>query len=198
MIVLTKNNPYIELFEDRSSSLPRGIAISTPTTPTPPAPSTVEEDLTTFVMLLVPTIRKMKAVGPPPAGLKEVIEGADLGPRHVSTLVTLALTGPVSVTELSEHLGLQLSTTSTMVGELSRAGVLIRTEDDQDRRRTIVNLAPRYADLLPNWLQSTFAPVRAALERLTPEARSHFIEGWQLLAEETDRAGIEPDEDCRA
>lgn len=158
----------------------------------PPASTTVEEDLTTFVMLLLPTIRKIKSVAPPPAGLKEVLESADLGPRHVSTLVTLALTGPVSVTELSEHLGLQLSTTSTMVGELSRAGLLSRTEDDQDRRRTIVSLAPRYADLLPSWLETTFAPVRAALARLTPEARSHFVEGWQLLAEETDRADMAP------
>lgn len=163
---------------------------------TPVTASSIEEDLSSFVMLFGPTIRRLKSAGPPPAGVREALDAAGLGPRHFSTLVTLALSGPLSVTGLSEQLGLQLSTTSTMVGELSRAGLLIRTEDDQDRRRTIVNLAPGYADELPGWLESAFAPVRTALGRLSPQARAHFIEGWRLLAEESDRARVGSEDDC--
>jgi hypothetical protein len=48
--------------------------------------------------------------------------------------------GPLSVTELSQCTGLRLSTSSTMVGQLSGAGLLERVEDDDDRRRTIVHL----------------------------------------------------------
>jgi DNA-binding MarR family transcriptional regulator len=147
-------------------------------------------------MLFWPTIRRLKSIGPPPEGLRDVLEQAGLGPRHLSSIITLALTGPLSVTELSEHLGLQLSTTSTMVGELSRAGMLRRTEDEQDRRRTIVDLAPEHLGELPGWLDSAFAPIRAALKRLSPEARAHFLEGWQLLAEETESAAAEQDDAC--
>ncbi len=167
-----------------------------PSTSAPSNSSPVQEDLTTFVMLFWPTIRRMKSIGPPPADLREMFESAGLGPRHISTIVTLALTGPLGVTELSEHLGLQLSTTSTMVGELSRAGLLSRTEDEQDRRRTIVGLAEGYTSDLPAWLDTAFAPVRAALERLSPQARAHFIEGWRLLAEETEHADIGSSEPC--
>jgi DNA-binding MarR family transcriptional regulator len=163
--------------------------LASATTPNPSKPATVDEDIAEFVMLFWPTIRRMKSAVPPPTGLREVLEGAGLGPRHVSSLLTVALTGPLSVTELSERLGLQLSTTSTMVGELSRAGLLDRVEDDQDRRRTIVHLPREYADELPTWLESTFSPVRATLERLSLQARKHFMEGWRVLAEESDRAG---------
>jgi hypothetical protein len=48
------------------------------------------------------------------------------------------------VTDLSQPTGRRLSTSSTMVGQLSRTGLLNRVEDDDDRRRTIVHLPRGY------------------------------------------------------
>jgi DNA-binding MarR family transcriptional regulator len=103
-------------------------------------------------------------------------------------LFTLALAGPLSVSELSEALGLQLSSTSTLVGQLSRAGLLTRVEDDHDRRRTIVDVVEAYRVELEPWLDRLLAPVRATLDLLTPAARSHFMEGWRILSREAERA----------
>jgi DNA-binding MarR family transcriptional regulator len=161
---------------------------------------TVEEDTLEFVMLIRATTRNLKSAGPPPARLLEARQRFELGPRHMSPLLTVALAGPLSVTELSEALGLRLSSTSTLVGQLSRAGLLTRVEDEDDRRRTIVHLAEEYRLELEPWLDRVLAPVRATLERLSPPARSHFMEGWRILSEEAERGatGGDGDADCQA
>ena len=118
-----------------------------------------------------------------------------MGPRHIPPLLAIAMAGPLSVTELSQRLGLQLSTTSTVVGELSRAGLLERVEDDTDRRRTIIHIPEEYRDELASWLRRATAPIRETLKRLTPEARANFMEGWRILHEESLRCGAGDSDD---
>ena len=116
-------------------------------------------------------------------------------------LLAVAAAGPISVTDLAKRLGLLLSSTSTIVGELSRAGLLERAEDDEDRRRTIVRLHEDYRDAMEAWLEVAVAPVRNALERLSPQARAHFMEGWRILQEEAALRGsndVDVDGDCEA
>jgi DNA-binding MarR family transcriptional regulator len=112
-----------------------------------------------------------------------------LGPRHGPLLVTIALRGGQSVSELAERIGLSLSTTSLMVGELSRAGLVERIEDERDRRRTLVRLHPAHAVEVADWMRERLAPVRRALERLDPEVRAHFLEGWRVLDAEVHAEG---------
>jgi hypothetical protein len=40
------------------------------------------------------------------------------------------------------------------------------------------------------------SPVRETLEQLTPQARSHFMEGWRLLHQNAARGGSPDDGDC--
>jgi DNA-binding MarR family transcriptional regulator len=107
-----------------------------------------------------------------------------LGPRHGPLLMIVALERDLSVSELAGRIGLSLSTTSLMVGELSRVGLVERVEDDRDRRRTLVRLHPDHAAEVTAWMRDRIAPVRRALERLDPEVRAHFLEGWRVLDEE--------------
>ena len=67
---------------------------------------------------------------------------------------------PISVSELAKRLGLLLSSTSTIVGELSRAGLLERAEDEHDRRRTIVRVHEDYRAAMEGWLEIALAPIR--------------------------------------
>jgi DNA-binding MarR family transcriptional regulator len=129
----------------------------------------------------------LKHGGPVPAPFQEAFERASLGPRHVGSIMTVTLEGALSVSELAEHLGLSLSTTSLMVGELSRAGLLERAEDENDRRRTIVKLNEQYREEMDAWLRERLDPFLRTLERLSPRARANFIEGWRILAEESSR-----------
>ncbi len=166
-------------------------------TPRPGSQTSVEEDVAEFASLLSTTLRDLRSAGPPPAGIRDAIERPPLGKRHMPALLAVAAAGPISVSDLAKRLGLLLSSTSTIVGQLSRAGLLERSEDDEDRRRTIVRLHEEYRVAMEAWLDMAMEPVRSALEQLSPQARSHFMEGWRILQKEAARRGTsEGSGDC--
>jgi DNA-binding MarR family transcriptional regulator len=158
----------------------------------------VEEDVARLASLVPLTLHDLKAAVPAPMPMRDAMERSSLGKRHATALLAVAAAEPISVSELAKRLGLLLSSTSTIVGELSRAGMLQRAEDDQDRRRTIVRVHEDYRDAMEGWLEVAIAPFRTALERLSPEARAHFMEGWRILAEEAALRGTGEDQsvDC--
>jgi DNA-binding MarR family transcriptional regulator len=162
------------------------------------AAASIQDDLTEFAYLLPATLRDLKSAGPPPAGLRDTIERAALGKRHGPALLALTAAGPISVSDLAKRLGLLLSSTSTIVGELSRAGLVERAEDDEDRRRTIVRVHEDYRDAMEAWLQVAVAPIRNTFERLSPQARAHFMQGLRILQEEAAARGSDEDRagDC--
>jgi DNA-binding MarR family transcriptional regulator len=157
---------------------------------------TVEEDLDELSSLLWETVRGLKHLSPPPQELRDAAVRGSLGPRHMPALIAVATAGPLSVSELSRRLGLGLSSTSAIVGQLSRAGLLERAEDETDRRRTIVRLHDDYHDVIGSWAERALAPVRGTLALLSPGARAHFLEGWRILHAQVTGAPI--DADCGA
>ena len=164
------------------------------TTSTP----SLQHDVAEFMSLLTATLRDLKSAGPMPLEISDAFECAALGKRHMPALLAVASDGPISVTDLANRLGLVLSSTSTMVGELSRAGLLERAEDDNDRRRTIVRLHEDHREAIEAWLETALAPVRNALQRLSPRARAQFMQGWRILHEEAALRGSDEDRsvDC--
>lgn len=153
----------------------------------------LEDDLAELVSLLPVTLHELKNSVPAPMPMRDAMERASLGKRHANVLLAVAAAEPIGVSELAKRLGLLLSSTSTLVGELSRAGLLERAEDDEDRRRTIVRVHQDYRGAMGGWLEVAFAPVRNTLERLSPPARAHFMEGWRILQEQA--ALLASDED---
>jgi DNA-binding MarR family transcriptional regulator len=120
-----------------------------------------------------------------PQELRKAAEGAGLGPRHAAPMLTLAFADQdLSVSELSQRIGLSLATTSQLVGELSRAGLLERSEDERDRRRTLVRVPDAYRPHIQAMLEDHMAPMQRTLERLSPRAREHFLEGFRILRDE--------------
>lgn len=159
----------------------------------------IESDIAEFISLLVRTGSDLRRAGPPPVGLREALERAALGKRHMPALMAVAAAGPISVTELAHRVGLLLSTTSTIVGQLSRAGLVVRAEDEQDRRRTIVQLHPDYRDAMDVWLVRATKPVRDTFEALTQVERERFMATWRTLSEHAAHAGEgEQPGDCDA
>jgi DNA-binding MarR family transcriptional regulator len=132
-----------------------------------------------------------------PAELHEAFERASLGERHFPPLLILSLEGAMSVTELADRLGLKLATTSLLVGELSRAGLVDRSEDENDRRRKIVSLNEDFRKIAEPEVRERMAPFHRTLERLTPPARAHFLEGMRLLNEEAGGFGLDDPDEAR-
>jgi DNA-binding MarR family transcriptional regulator len=164
---------------------------------TQPRPS-VEDDIAELTSLMPITLHDLRSSVPAPMPMRDAMERTSLGKRHATALLAVAAVEPVGVSELAKRLGLLLSSTSTIVGELSRAGLLERSEDDQDRRRTIVRVHEDYRDAMEGWIEVALAPVRHTLERLSPPARAHFMEGWRILQEEAALGGSDEDQsaDC--
>ena len=154
--------------------------------------SDIETDLSELLRVMPGVFRGLRrdAEGgdSPAAAFKELFKQGALGPRHIPVLVVLALDGPQTVGDLARRLSLSLATVSLMVGELDRAGLVERREDEQDRRRTVVRLAERHRRRLAPIIDQRIAPLRRALEQMPPEVRAGFLAGWRVLAEEIERS----------
>jgi DNA-binding MarR family transcriptional regulator len=119
-----------------------------------------------------------------PEPLRAAFAEGSLGPRHMPPLFALTMGGPASVGELAARLNLAPTTTSLLVNELSRAGLVVRKEDEGDRRRTIVDVSAEIRGPLAKHAAKRIAIVQRAFDRLEPETRTHFIEGLRALVEE--------------
>jgi DNA-binding MarR family transcriptional regulator len=121
--------------------------------------------------------------------LREAFEKSELGERHVAPLMTLVISGPASVSELADRIGLTPATTSLLVGELSRAGFVQRREDEADRRRTIVSIDPSIEEDVHPLLQQSLEPLVRGLERMSAGQRTQFLNGLRILNEEMGGSG---------
>ena len=108
---------------------------------------------------------------------------AALGPRHVAALEQLR-SGPLTVGALATRLDLTLSTVSTVLAELDRAGFVTRHADPADRRRTIAQITPANKTLIENWLNGAAAPLARVLDRLAPSERDTFLKAMDMLEAE--------------
>jgi DNA-binding MarR family transcriptional regulator len=133
-------------------------------------------------------------------GLGQAMQEHDLEQRHASTLLTVALYGPMTITQLAKRHHVTLKTASLIAVELERAGLIERREDPADRRRTIVTVAKGKQRLVEKGLNNRAAQLQRTLDRLTPTQREGLITGLEVLAEETarDREQTNPDADPRA
>ena len=164
-----------------------------PKTETAPRPKDDTNVQAREVLTLLTTVvggfkQRSKERGKPEA-MEKAFESGELGERHVSPLLVLTTEGPLSVSELAGRLSLTLGTTSLLVGELSRAGLVERREDDADRRRTIVSVAEEHAKVMRPVIDETLAPLGRALGRMKPAQRTAFLEGLAIVAEETGASG---------
>jgi DNA-binding MarR family transcriptional regulator len=123
------------------------------------------------MLLLMPRLVGRAKRLPVPTAL----QGMDLAPRHLALLAYLQYEGPLAVSELADRLEVAPTTVSLMVGDLSRGGILTREEDDADRRRRIVAIAPDYAAPITEWLSGSAAAWTEVLEALTPAQRSTIV-----------------------
>lgn len=137
------------------------------------------DDAVRELLLLMPRLVGRVKRLPPPAELR----GFDLAPRHLSLFALLLLDGPQTVSELAAALSVAPTTVSLLVGDLSRKGVLVRREDEGDRRRRIVDISAGSRPAISQWLSPGARAWRQALAPLTPAQRRLFVD--TLLAYES-------------
>jgi DNA-binding MarR family transcriptional regulator len=147
-------------------------------------------DLLVLLSGIVIGLKKRPSGGPAKKDeLREAFERSELGERHVAPLMTLIISGPASVSELADRIGLTPATTILLVGELSRAGFVERREDDADRRRTIVSIDSSIEEVVRPMLQETLTPLARGLDRMSAAQRAHLMDGLRILNEEMGISG---------
>jgi DNA-binding MarR family transcriptional regulator len=108
-------------------------------------------------------------------------EAGLLGQRHVGMLIMLAMSGPLSVSELAQRTEMTVAHASLVVGELAKARLVERDHDERDRRRIIVSLSdiarPAVAEMRGRYAE----PVLSFLRELEEDQAEAFISNLALL-----------------
>lgn len=143
--------------------------------------------------LLSPYFRPGLVSDEMPARLRGVFGEHRLTARHGAVLPQLVAAGPLTVGELARRLRLSLSTASELVGALDRAGLVRRHSDPENRRRTIVTLAPDHRAETERFVATRAAPLLRALDGLSPRDRAGFLAGLRAWAREVDGTPFRPD-----
>jgi DNA-binding MarR family transcriptional regulator len=117
-------------------------------------------------------------------GLGRAMGKHGLTARHASALLTIALWGPMSVTQLADRHHVAVKTASLVAVELEQAGLVERRQDATDRRRTILVLARRKKRLIAAGLTTRAAPVQRTLLQLNRPQRQNLITGLAILVRE--------------
>jgi DNA-binding MarR family transcriptional regulator len=111
----------------------------------------------------------MRSMAPPATDV-------ELSPQDGRALVTLSDRGPVTMTDLSELLGVPLSTATRMVERLIDKGLAIRSRIEDDRRVVRVELSDEGKKLNQIFLEHRRVVGRSMLAPLTHGEREIFLE----------------------
>ncbi len=113
------------------------------------------------------------------------VEGAELPVtrRGLEVLQHLAASGPLTVGEQAEHLGLRRNSVSELLQRLEAKGLVARIRDERDERRVLVWLTPSGADVVSR-VGQVLAPdlLSRVMSALSPGERAIVVRGFELLA----------------
>jgi DNA-binding MarR family transcriptional regulator len=113
------------------------------------------------------------------------VQGADLPVtrRALEVLQHLAASGPMTVGEQAEHLGLRRNSVSELLQRLEAKGLVARIRDERDERRVLVWLTDAGRDVVSR-VGQVLAPdlIAQVMANLSPEERATVVRGVELLA----------------
>jgi DNA-binding MarR family transcriptional regulator len=113
------------------------------------------------------------------------VQGADLPVtrRALEVLQHLAASGPLTVGEQAEHLGLRRNSVSELLQRLEAKGLVARIRDERDERRVLVWLTDSGRDVVSR-VGQVLAPdlIAQVMATLSPEERAIVVRGVELLA----------------
>ena len=103
------------------------------------------------------------------------------GERHIAALISLAIAGPATVTQLAQRLEMTTAHASLVVGELAKAGLVDRDHAEHDRRLIIVSLSEIAKPAVAEMRNRNAAPLRRFLSELDENQAEQFIDHLSTL-----------------
>ena len=93
---------------------------------------------------------------------------------QISALSTVEQWGPMRMSSLANHEAVGASVVTRMVASLEELGLVQRADDPDDRRASLVELAPRGRDLLDGLRFERTIGLSARLDRLSAKERERI------------------------
>ncbi len=112
----------------------------------------------------------------------------DLTMGQLRTLMALAADGPLTVSALAERLAIAKPTASILIDHLVQVGDATRTEDPDDRRRTLVALTSTGDELVARLRQGKAERFERWLAAMQPDDLAALTRGMRALAAIAGRA----------
>ena len=104
----------------------------------------------------------------------------DLTIAQLRTLLVLAEEGPLVIGQIAQRMGIGLSTGGHLVDRLVQAGLADRTEDAEDRRRTLARLTSKGEDLYARLLNHSLQ-IQTLIQKLQDADLAALLQGLQAL-----------------
>ncbi len=99
----------------------------------------------------------------------ELLREADLSLPRLVTLSYLHRNESASISQIGEHLGLAMGTTSHLVDQLVQGGYVERREATQDRRHKAVSITDRGHEVVRRFYEIRINDASLQLQRLSPD-----------------------------
>jgi DNA-binding MarR family transcriptional regulator len=141
-------------------------------------------DSTDLLFALGAVVRRLKNRALPE---HHALVGVPFAPRHVSTLLQISQDAPIGMSELAVRMNVSLATMSQVVTDLEEWGLVERSTDAADRRRTLVSITAEHRPTIRALFEQRLRPIDRTLRRLEPDERAALIRGLTILGEELDR-----------
>ncbi|HEX4216469.1 MAG TPA: MarR family transcriptional regulator [Candidatus Dormibacteraeota bacterium] len=106
----------------------------------------------------------------------------DLTLPQLRCLFVIARHEPLPMGGVARALGVQLSTTSSLVDRLVEAGLVQRREDPRDRRRTLASTTAAGAALVRRLRQGSLETLQGWLDAMSAEDLGALVQGLEALA----------------
>ncbi len=112
--------------------------------------------------------------------LAEAAEAGVTGPQ-VTVMSFLVTRGPLTLTELSRLIGMSHSTASGIIDRLEARGLVRRTPDPKDQRRTSIAVTDKVTQYVRELEGGPSGRLAVALAHATPDQRRAIAEGLEAL-----------------
>ncbi len=117
------------------------------------------------------------------ASIRKEIDWEALPMAQVEILLSLAEQSPARVSDLAQRLHLAPSTSSGLVAQLLRSGLVARDVDPDDRRASVVTLTDPGRRELQRWEEANAAHIGDALAALADHERRAVLDAVSALRE---------------
>lgn len=114
--------------------------------------------------------------------LLDVMGRHNLSMAQIVTLHILHRNGAMSVSQIANELHLSLAATSHLVDRLVRMGLVLRSENAQDRRHKQVTIAPAGATIVAHLGQIKTRALERDVQRMSPDLRYRLLHVLEELA----------------